>query len=160
MIAVIGAGVVGLAIARALALRHRDVVVIERHRRAGLDASTHNSGVIHAGLYHPADSLKAQLCVEGRDRLVAFAEAHGVPHLRYLSTGSHFDTYQPRSPHTRLPPANVVGASKPPGPSRSTRDHCFGTTSSSTSLETLDWFSWARRRTVRMSSIKTVRSSP
>jgi glycerol-3-phosphate dehydrogenase len=82
MIAVIGAGVVGLAIARSLALRKLDVVVIERHRRPGLDSSTHNSGVIHAGLYHPADSLKAQLCVEGRERLLAFAEAHHVPHVR------------------------------------------------------------------------------
>ncbi len=82
MIAVIGAGVVGLAIARALAMRDREVVVIERHRRAGLDTSTHNSGVIHAGLYHPPDTLKAQLCVEGRERLIAFAKAHDVPHVR------------------------------------------------------------------------------
>lgn len=82
MIAVVGAGVVGLAIARALALRKRDVVVLERHRRPGLDTSTHNSGVVHAGLYHPPGSLKTQLCVEGRERLVAFAGAHGVPHSR------------------------------------------------------------------------------
>lgn len=82
MIAVIGAGVVGLAIARSLALRKRDVVVIERHRRPGLDTSTHNSGVIHAGLYYPPASLKAQLCVEGRERLLSFAETHGVPHVR------------------------------------------------------------------------------
>lgn len=82
MIAVIGAGVVGLATARALAMRGRDVVVIERHRRPGLDTSTHNSGVIHAGLYHPPSTLKAQLCVEGRERLIAFAAAQGVPHER------------------------------------------------------------------------------
>lgn len=82
MIAVIGAGVVGMAAARALAARGRDVVVIERHRRPGLDTSTHNSGVVHAGLYYPAGSLKAQLCVEGRDRLLSFAEAHGVAHVR------------------------------------------------------------------------------
>lgn len=82
MIAVIGAGVVGLAIARALALGGRDVVVIERHRRPGLDTSTHNSGVVHAGLYHPPASLKSQLCIEGRERLLAFAEAHRVPHVR------------------------------------------------------------------------------
>jgi L-2-hydroxyglutarate oxidase LhgO len=81
MIAVIGAGVVGLAAARALAMRGRDVVVIERHRRPGLDTSTHNSGVVHAGLYHPPASLKAQLCVEGRERLLSFAAAHGVPHV-------------------------------------------------------------------------------
>lgn len=82
MIAVIGAGVVGLAIARSLALRKQDVVVIERHRRPGLDTSTHNSGVIHAGLYYPHDSLKAQLSIEGRERLIAFAAEHRVPHVR------------------------------------------------------------------------------
>ena len=82
MIAVIGAGLVGLATARALAARGREVVVIERHRRPGLDTSTHNSGVIHAGLYYPPASLKAQLCVEGRERLIAFAGTHGVPHVR------------------------------------------------------------------------------
>jgi L-2-hydroxyglutarate oxidase LhgO len=82
MIAVIGAGVVGLATARALALRGRDVVIIERHRRAGLDTSTHNSGVVHAGLYYPPASLKAQLCVEGRERLLSFAVQHRVPHVQ------------------------------------------------------------------------------
>ncbi len=82
MIAVIGAGVVGMAIARALAMRQRDVVVLERHRRPGLDTSTHNSGVVHAGLYHPPETLKAQLCVEGRERLIAFAAEHGVPYAR------------------------------------------------------------------------------
>jgi L-2-hydroxyglutarate oxidase LhgO len=82
VIAVIGAGVVGLATARALAARGREVVVLERHRRSGLDTSTHNSGVVHAGLYHPAETLKAQLCVEGRERLIAFAAEHGVPHVR------------------------------------------------------------------------------
>lgn len=82
MIAVIGGGVVGLASARALALRGQDVVLLERHRRLGQETSTHNSGVIHAGLYHPSGSLKATLCVEGRERLFAFAAEHGVPHVR------------------------------------------------------------------------------
>lgn len=82
MIAVIGGGVVGLASARALAMRGRDVVVLERHHRPGLETSTHNSGVLHAGLYHPPDSLKTRLCVDGRERLYAFAREHNVPHTR------------------------------------------------------------------------------
>ena len=82
MIGVIGGGVVGLAAARAIALRGLDVVLLERHRRPGLDTSTHNSGVIHAGLYHPQGSLKSVLCVEGRERLYAFAAAHAVSHVR------------------------------------------------------------------------------
>jgi L-2-hydroxyglutarate oxidase LhgO len=80
MIVVIGAGVVGLASALSLAQRGRDVVVLERHRRAGLDTSTHNSGVIHAGLYYPPGTLKALLCVEGRDRLKAFCARFDLPH--------------------------------------------------------------------------------
>lgn len=82
MIAVIGAGVVGLATAAALAVAGAEVVVLERHDRPGLDTSTHNSGVIHAGLYYPPGTLKAQLCVDGRDRLLAFAARHGVPHVQ------------------------------------------------------------------------------
>jgi L-2-hydroxyglutarate oxidase LhgO len=82
MIVVIGAGVSGLAAARAIAARGRDVCVIEANRRSGQGSSTHNSGVIHAGLYYPPDSLKARLCLEGRDRLYAFAAEHRVPHVR------------------------------------------------------------------------------
>ena len=81
MIVVIGAGVTGLATDRELARRGRGVCVIEANRRAGQASSTHNSGVIHAGLYYPAGSLKARLCVEGRDRLYAFAVEHQVPHV-------------------------------------------------------------------------------
>ena len=82
VIVVAGAGVVGLASGLALAARGHDVAVVERQRRAGTESSTHNSGVIHAGLYHPPRSLKTMLCHEGRARLYAFCREHAVPHIR------------------------------------------------------------------------------
>ncbi|MDQ3071001.1 MAG: FAD-dependent oxidoreductase [Acidobacteriota bacterium] len=83
MIAVNRAAVVGLASAIALRERGRnDVVLLERSLRPGHGASTHNSGVVHAGLYYPEGSLKAQLCLEGRERLYRFCERHGVSHVR------------------------------------------------------------------------------
>src|SRR5262245_46444616 len=82
MTVVVGGGVVGLAIARALALRGRAVSVLERHTRTGQEMSTHNSGVIHAGLYYPADSLKAQLSAEGRARLYRYCRDAEIPHSR------------------------------------------------------------------------------
>jgi L-2-hydroxyglutarate oxidase LhgO len=79
---VIGAGAVGLAVARELALEGREVVVIERETGIGQGVSARNSEVIHAGLYYPPGSLKARLCVEGRDRLYEFCATHNVPHRR------------------------------------------------------------------------------
>ncbi len=79
---VVGAGVVGLAVARALALAGHEVMILERERQFGTITSSRNSGVIHAGLYYPNGSLKAQLCVEGRHLLYEFCEKRGVPHRR------------------------------------------------------------------------------
>jgi L-2-hydroxyglutarate oxidase LhgO len=80
--AVIGAGVVGLAAALAVSRRGRSVVVLEREPQAGLGMSTHNSQVIHAGMYYPAGSLKAKHCVAGAAMLYDFCARHGVPHAR------------------------------------------------------------------------------
>lgn len=79
---VIGAGVVGLAVARALALQGRDVVVLEKAKLIGSETSSHNSEVIHAGIYYAADSLKARFCVEGRKRLYPFLEERGIEHKK------------------------------------------------------------------------------
>lgn len=79
---VIGAGVVGLAVARALALQGREVVILEAMEAIGTATSARNSEVIHAGLYYPPGSLKARLCVEGRERLYAYAAERGIPHRR------------------------------------------------------------------------------
>ena len=79
---VIGAGVVGLAIARALALRGHGVIVAEATGGIGNGVSSRNSEVIHAGMYYPSGSLRARHCVAGRRMLYAFCESHGVPHAR------------------------------------------------------------------------------
>jgi L-2-hydroxyglutarate oxidase LhgO len=81
-VAVIGAGVVGLAIARALALQGREVVVLESERAPGMHTSSRNSEVIHSGFYYPKGSLKARLCVAGRRALYAYAEQKGIAHRR------------------------------------------------------------------------------
>ncbi|MGV8996809.1 MAG: NAD(P)/FAD-dependent oxidoreductase [Parvibaculaceae bacterium] len=77
---VVGAGAVGLACARALALRGHEVLVLERHEAIGTEVSARNSEVIHAGIYYPAGSVRAKLCVEGRIRLHDYMQAHHVPH--------------------------------------------------------------------------------
>jgi L-2-hydroxyglutarate oxidase LhgO len=77
---VIGAGVVGLATARALALAGREVVIAEAADGIGTQTSARNSEVIHAGIYYPPGSLKAKVCVEGRQRLYAYLAERGLPH--------------------------------------------------------------------------------
>jgi L-2-hydroxyglutarate oxidase LhgO len=79
---VIGAGVVGLAIARALQRAGHDTVILEKNGHIGMETSARNSEVIHAGIYYPQGSLKAQLCVRGKALLYDFCAAHGVPHQR------------------------------------------------------------------------------
>lgn len=75
---VIGAGVVGLATARALAKSGREVLVLEREQHFGMITSSRNSEVIHAGIYYAKNSLKAEMCVKGRKALYAFCDDHGV----------------------------------------------------------------------------------
>jgi L-2-hydroxyglutarate oxidase LhgO len=79
---VIGAGVVGLAIARALAMRGRETWVLEAEDAIGTGTSSRNSEVIHAGIYYTPGSAKATLCVAGKQLLYAYCEAHGVDHRR------------------------------------------------------------------------------
>ncbi len=76
---VVGAGAVGLAIARAVARSGREVLVLEAAAGIGTETSSRNSEVIHAGLYYPEGSLKARLCVEGKHKLYTYCDEHGVP---------------------------------------------------------------------------------
>ena len=79
---VVGAGVVGLAVARALAFSGRSVIVLEAADCIGTETSSRNSEVIHAGIYYPTGSLKAKLCVKGRRALYEFCDIHNVPYRR------------------------------------------------------------------------------
>jgi L-2-hydroxyglutarate oxidase LhgO len=81
-VAVVGGGVIGLSCALSLADRGAEVCLIEGESRAGRGMSTRNSGVIHAGIYYPTGSLKARLCVEGRQDLYRFCQRHAIPHSR------------------------------------------------------------------------------
>ena len=81
-VVVIGAGVVGCALASALARRGREVLVLEREAREGAGVSSRNSGVIHSGLYYVPGSLKARTCVRGQELLYRWVEARKIPHAR------------------------------------------------------------------------------
>jgi L-2-hydroxyglutarate oxidase LhgO len=81
-IVVIGAGVIGLAVARALALSGHEVMVLEAHPGIGMETSSRNSEVIHAGLYYPPGSLKSTSCIQGKQQLYAYCERKGVPYRR------------------------------------------------------------------------------
>src|ERR1700749_3390070 len=77
---VVGAGVVGIAVARALALAGREVLVLEAAEGIGTETSSRNSEVIHAGIYYSATSLMARFCVAGRQKLYAFCRNNHIPH--------------------------------------------------------------------------------
>src|SRR5689334_12597340 len=77
---VVGAGVIGLAVARAEALAGRAVLIVEAADRFGTGTSSRNSEVLHAGIFHPPDMLKSRLCVAGRRALVRYCAERGVPH--------------------------------------------------------------------------------
>ncbi len=79
---VVGAGVIGLAAALALAVAGHEVLVVERAWTIGFETSSRNSEVIHSGIYYPKDSLKAKTCVTGRHRLYAYCREHGIAHAR------------------------------------------------------------------------------
>jgi L-2-hydroxyglutarate oxidase LhgO len=81
-VAIVGAGVIGLAIARAFAREGRDVVVLEAERSLGMHASSRNSEVVHAGIYYKAGSLKARLCVAGKEKLYEYCRQAEVAHAR------------------------------------------------------------------------------
>ena len=83
-IIIVGAGVIGLAIAEKLSSGSKEVIVIEKHDGFGREASSRNSEVIHAGLYYPKGSLKASMCVEGNRMLYALCEQKGI---QYRKTG-------------------------------------------------------------------------
>jgi len=81
-ITIIGAGVVGLAIAAELSREYDDIVVLEKHEKFGQETSSRHSEVIHSGIYYPPNSLKAKLCVEGARLLYEYCEKHSIPHSK------------------------------------------------------------------------------
>src|ERR1700681_3947829 len=79
-ILIIGGGVVGCAIARAVSARWQDVFLVEQNPKLGMATSSRNSGVIHSGIYYPKNSLKARHCIEGNRLMYEFCAKHNVPH--------------------------------------------------------------------------------
>ena len=81
-ITIIGAGVVGLAVARALSKLGKNIIVIEKNSSFGQETSSRNSEVIHAGIYYPKESLKSKTCINGKDLLYDFCKANNIPHKK------------------------------------------------------------------------------
>ncbi|MAR79352.1 MAG: FAD-dependent oxidoreductase [Rhodospirillaceae bacterium] len=76
---VIGAGIIGLAVARAISLKGKSVILVEKNSSAGTEISSRNSEVIHAGLYYPSNSLKTKFCIEGKNRLYSYCKKYNIP---------------------------------------------------------------------------------
>jgi L-2-hydroxyglutarate oxidase LhgO len=81
-ITIIGAGVVGLAVAARLSADSKNVLLVEKNRSFGQETSSRNSEVVHAGIYYPAGTLKARLCVSGKKKLYTYCKEHNIPHQR------------------------------------------------------------------------------
>ena len=81
-VTIIGAGVIGLAIARELSREFSDIIVLEKNDHFGRETSSRNSEVIHSGIYYPKDSLKARLCVAGAPLLYEYCHSHNIPHQK------------------------------------------------------------------------------
>ena len=112
---VIGAGVVGLAIARKLAMAGLETMLLEKNDHIGMETSARNSEVIHAGIYYPKDSLKARFCVAGRDMLYDFCASHGVGHrkLGKLIVANHADQIGKLAGIAKAAAENGVGDLRP-----------------------------------------------
>ena len=79
---IIGAGIIGLAIAERLSRKYNNILLVEKEKKFGLHTSSRNSEVIHSGFYYPTDSLKAKLCVKGNDMMYAFCNKYNIPHRK------------------------------------------------------------------------------
>ena len=77
---IIGAGIIGLAIAERLSRKYDNILVVEKEKKFGLHTSSRNSEVIHSGFYYPQKSLKARLCVKGNDMMYSFCKKYNIPH--------------------------------------------------------------------------------
>lgn len=81
-VAIIGAGIVGLAVAAMVSEKNEGVYILEKNARFGQETSTHNSGVIHSGIHYPPNSLKAKLCVEGNMMIYEICEKYKIPYKK------------------------------------------------------------------------------
>ena len=123
---VIGAGVVGLAIARELAISGREVIVLEKEPLIGSETSSRNSEVIHAGIYYPTGSLKAKYCVEGKKFLYRYCAEKGVAHANcgklIVATSVDQNDKLPAIRRKAAETASTISRNGPPnGPSRWSR---------------------------------------